>query len=174
MNYANEAQAEEERNSPSDGSDAKQEVDTGAARRDRQEGGPDQVGEQEARRSKVKHFAKVYANGFITIIDKDRTPVDREQLAKCKEFYALCKESSGPPTVTSYKLKHVVQKWSDMYISNGACILAALELGIKVKRFATTHPSAEIGLTKTSIKDAANPNWRKDRAALLKRFKRIR
>lgn len=62
---------------------------------------------------------------------------------------------SGLPSVpvggrrarTSYGLKHELERRAGAYISNGALIVAALALGIEIKRMAGSPRNALIGVT---------------------------
>lgn len=52
---------------------------------------------------------------------------------------------------TSYQLKHVVERWAGTYISNGAFIQAAINLGYKIKRYrGGTTATMNIGLSQNS------------------------
>ena len=54
-------------------------------------------------------------------------------------------EPSKVKTYNSYHLKHVVEKWSNRYISNGDYIAAALCMGLRVKPYNIfNNPNAAI------------------------------
>ena len=63
-------------------------------------------------------------------------PIDREQVEICKKwikkFLKPTKTIKDDPT--SYHYKHMVEEWSGQYISNGAFILAMLELGYNFRK----------------------------------------
>lgn len=48
------------------------------------------------------------------------------QIAACLRWLA---DHSIPPSVGSYRLKHIIERWAGRYISNGACIVAMLITG---------------------------------------------
>lgn len=61
------------------------------------------------------------------------------------------------PTVFSYSLKHLAENWGQRvgmrsYVSNGALILAAFELGLTIKPYddAPGCPNAQVGAGKWS------------------------
>jgi hypothetical protein len=77
----------------------------------------------------------------------DRTPPDRREVAVCKRW--LRRNAAPRKTVNrfshSYSLKHVVERTSGEhihYVTNGALILAAIELGYRCKRIRNTPNAA--------------------------------
>lgn len=68
--------------------------------------------------------------------DKHRLPT-QEEIDLCKEWIGnFCKTGSMNPEAHSYSLKHEVERWTEKeitYVSNGAFISAALNLGYKAQ-----------------------------------------
>lgn len=67
---------------------------------------------------------------------------EREALAKsfemfqvCSEYLRFCKpiKTINPRVGSSYGLKHEVERWSGVYVHNGAFIAAVIHAGIKYK-----------------------------------------
>ena len=52
--------------------------------------------------------------------------------------------------VNSYSLKHIAEKYTGRYISNGSLILAALYMGFDIKQFENT-PNAVFNMSKRSV-----------------------
>lgn len=48
------------------------------------------------------------------------------QIAACLRWLT---DHCVPPSVGSYRLKHIIERWAGRYISNGACIVAMLITG---------------------------------------------
>ena len=90
--------------------------------------------------SKLKLIDGAYLYGFGLCSQKcDRTPPDRREVEVCKRW--LRRNAAPRKTVNrfshSYSLKHVVERTSGEhihYVTNGALILAAIELGYRCKR----------------------------------------
>ncbi len=76
---------------------------------------------------------ELYAHGFRWTGDSlgDRREIDPGQVEICRRFLSACKPSKKAG-VGSYGLKHVVERWASEYVSNGACIQAAIDLGLPV------------------------------------------
>jgi hypothetical protein len=50
-----------------------------------------------------------------------------------REWLQMVPRSKVPnKKCNSYHIKHVIEEWAGTYISNGACIAAALDLGIEI------------------------------------------
>src|SRR5213592_928539 len=65
-----------------------------------------------------------------------RMPVRREQVEIVKQFLQPCRRTRwvrDPLSPRSCDLKHWIENWGGRYISNGAVIVAALELGFVCK-----------------------------------------
>ncbi len=80
----------------------------------------------------VEGYGYVNSEGFA---DEPGQSPSTKEVALCKEWiqqYALPTERFGH--YSSYFLKHVVERWAGEYVSNGAFIQAALELGYSVRR----------------------------------------
>lgn len=75
----------------------------------------------------------VTANGLSDTPGKEP---DRVEIETCKKWLAefARKRKSINDRRWSYSLKHTVERWADLYISNGAFIQAAIELGYNYKR----------------------------------------
>lgn len=77
-------------------------------------------------------------------------PPDPREVEICRTFLARC-ERVAHPQRGSYGFKHVIQSWAGEYVSNGALIRAALDLGIEcvVQR---GNPNAILAVGKRSVK----------------------
>jgi hypothetical protein len=67
-----------------------------------------------------------------------RQPVPREQVEIAKEFLQPCRRTRwarDPLSPRSCDLKHWIENWAGRYISNGAVIVAAAELGFICARY---------------------------------------
>ena len=58
-------------------------------------------------------------------------PPDPLEVAICREFLRLCVKTKTPRR-GSYGLKHEIENWAGEYVSNGACIAAAILEGLVV------------------------------------------
>jgi len=86
---------------------------------------------------------KLFREGFRG--EKLGEEINREKdfLKECFEefqfscdFLSKCKKRKTPnEKMGSYKLKHFVEKWADMYISNGAFIAAVIHCQIPYKKY---------------------------------------
>ena len=76
---------------------------------------------------------------------EDINSLDVDKIRLCIEFTEKFMEPSKVKTYNSYHLKHVVEKWSNRYISNGDYIAAALCMGLRVKPYNMfNNPNAAI------------------------------
>lgn len=59
-----------------------------------------------------------------------------EMFQVCSEYLRFCKpiKTINPRVGSSYGLKHEVERWSGVYVHNGAFIAAVIHAGIKYKR----------------------------------------
>lgn len=67
-----------------------------------------------------------------------RRPAQREQVDIAKEFLQPCRRTRwarDPLSPRSCDLKHWIENWAGSYISNGAVVIAALELGFVCARY---------------------------------------
>jgi hypothetical protein len=99
---------------------------------------------------------------------RDTAP-PRGEVDLCRAFLARC-ERTKTGRYNSYSLKHVIERAVSDYVSNGACIQAAVELGIRADpafhgyglfgAFRTRHPpNAWIGVSKRSVRRVASCGW---------------
>jgi|SRR5579863_2182284 len=77
-------------------------------------------------------------------------PPDPEEVSVCKAFLGRC-ERTKIPRVGSYGLKHIIERWAGKYVSNGACIQAALDLGLVVRPYGPGNPNARLGVSRRSV-----------------------
>jgi hypothetical protein len=95
---------------------------------------------------------------------------DSAQIDLCRSFLSGC-DSTKTGRYGSYALKHVIERAVGRYISNGACIQAAVELDLPVGpafrgysiiwgKFEKAHPvNAWIGVRKRSVRRVASCGW---------------
>jgi len=79
---------------------------------------------------------------------------DTVQVTICRNFLRQC-ERTRTPRRGSYWLKHVVERWVDTYVSNGALIQAALDEGLVVVPHGYGLPNAGIGVGVRSVRRVA-------------------
>lgn len=79
-------------------------------------------------------------------------PPNPSQVALCTEFLAKCTRTVHC-SVGSYGLKHRVETCVGTYISNGALLRAARNLGISMV-VCEGNPNAILGLDRSSIREA--------------------
>jgi len=92
------------------------------------------------------------------------------EVAACRTFLARC-DATKTGRYGSYALKHVIERAIGHYVSNGACIQAAVELDVLVepafrgysiiwRKFGKTHPvNAWIGVSRRSVRRVASCGW---------------
>lgn len=92
---------------------------------------------------------KITTNGFITTRTPSGEDPEAEQVALCVEWIAEFADYSKAWMTrhSSYGHKHRVERWtarhgSRQYISNGAFIVAASQLGYELKRERANSPNA--------------------------------
>lgn len=80
------------------------------------------------------------SNGYLCDRNDDRYEQNREYLRNalgevetCISWLLQCNKSSTMHPVSSYGLKHRVERYYDTYVTNGAFIAAVLYLGIKYR-----------------------------------------
>jgi hypothetical protein len=84
-----------------------------------------------------------------------KAALDPEEVAAASLFLARCNPTKTVG-VHSYHLKHVIERAMRRYISNGATIRAAQDLGLPLAiPEDPTSPNAIIGVSKRSVRDAA-------------------
>jgi hypothetical protein len=67
---------------------------------------------------------------------------DPEQVEICKRWLQeFARPGSRWHIHSSYGLKHIVERWAGEYVSNGAFILAALELGYSSRPYSRKSPN---------------------------------
>jgi hypothetical protein len=96
------------------------------------------------------------ANGVYTPRDLIlRFPIRRDEVATAVAFLSFPKPIQTP-SVNSYSLKHAAENWGARhgmraYISNGALIVAAVELGLAVRPYGPDCPNVRVGVGKWSM-----------------------
>jgi hypothetical protein len=104
--------------------------------------------------AKLKFIGDAYltAFGLCTPGDEnfDRTPPDPREVEICKRWL---RRNAAPrktmnPRSHSYCLKHVVERAAGNYVTNGALISAAIEIGYRCKRI-RGGPNAIFNMTLT-------------------------
>lgn len=68
-----------------------------------------------------------------------------------KSFLLTCKPTKTT-FVSSYGLKHAAEEWAGEYISNGALITAAIEMGLGTKYLPHYGPNVGIAVSKNIFK----------------------
>ena len=76
---------------------------------------------------------QIAADGVVRSDRDSHREVDPAQVSACVRWFERA-EATGEPTVSSFWLKHVVEHWAGTFISNGAVILAAYQLGFPIGR----------------------------------------
>lgn len=87
------------------------------------------------------HF-RLDANGICH--GEPRYPIDPHHVNICRDFLQCC-DRTKIARLSSYWLKHRVERWARHYVSNGACIQAALDLGLTTEHFG--GPNVDIGVS---------------------------
>lgn len=103
--------------------------------------------------------ADICANG-LRRYTPDAQAAEEEQVRICTEFLRRCQPSPASElnwknSCSSYGLKHHIEKWArkhglGFYVSNGACLMAAVRLGLTVQPH-RAGPNAWIGITRSSV-----------------------
>jgi hypothetical protein len=97
----------------------------------------------------------VSAWGLIDEANMDMFGPNRDHPAPAADEVRICREwlEQGPPRKTinrehtSYGWKHVIEKERQCYVSNGALLLAAAELGIAGRRDGYRSPNACLAIS---------------------------
>ena len=76
---------------------------------------------------------QIGANGVVRAAADSWQEVDPAQIKACVRWFERA-EATGEPTVSSFWLKHVVEHWAGTFISNGAVIIAAYQMGFPIGR----------------------------------------
>jgi hypothetical protein len=87
---------------------------------------------------------QVDANGIVCGGKTPKGDPELWQIEICKRFFNLCVPVKHPKRF-SYGLKHEIENWAETYVSNGACICAAIEAGLTIKAIPNS-PNAYIGV----------------------------
>jgi hypothetical protein len=90
----------------------------------------------------------ICTNGLVGGYRGPRQPVRPDQVEIVKEFLSKCRRTRWARELLSplsCDLKHWVEDWAGRYISTGAAIVAALELGLVVAPY-KNGPNALIGV----------------------------
>ena len=114
----------------------------------RRNGGGEQKGSQPT--------MKTDANGIITGTRPTRES-SPDQVRICRAFLERC-ERTKTGRIGSYGLKHVIERAAGEYVSNGACIQAAVDLGIVTRPIDPYNgsPNAWIGVSRRSVRRVAH------------------
>jgi hypothetical protein len=81
----------------------------------------------------------------------------RKHIAICVEFLSQCVRTDspayGPVFRSSYKLKHIIERWAGDYIHERECILAAKQLGlVLIPEYSEQYKgSYALGVTQKSV-----------------------
>ncbi len=83
--------------------------------------------------------------------------INSNQVRICRAFLERC-ERTKTGRIGSYGLKHVIERAAGEYVSNGACIQAAVDLGIVATPIEphTGNPNAWIGVSRRSVRRVAH------------------
>ena len=97
-------------------------------------------------------FRRVLNNWGTSFTERDAWMV-----AVSRQFFEatgwnLSAKSTNPG---SYWLKHVVEQWAKSYIYEGALLLAAVELGIPLKRYGSDKWGAFVGVSARGLQSLA-------------------
>jgi hypothetical protein len=77
-----------------------------------------------------------------------------QQFSTCKDWLSkVVKTRSFNLRYTSYGYKHMVERWADLYVSNGAFIAAAIALEFKIKRTHSKSPNIFLPISSKSVKE---------------------
>lgn len=77
-----------------------------------------------------------------------------QQFSTCQDWLSLVvKTRSFNLNYTSYSYKHMVERWADLYVSNGAFIAAAIALEFKIKRIHSKSPNVFLPISSKSVKE---------------------
>jgi hypothetical protein len=76
------------------------------------------------------------------------------QIATAIEFLDQCRPVRRG-TVTSYRLKHLIEAWAGFYISNGAALIAADALEFELTPLGDHDPNALINVSLADLKRLA-------------------
>ncbi|KJC44812.1 hypothetical protein UP09_14265 [Bradyrhizobium sp. LTSP885] len=96
-----------------------------------------------------RRFCRISADGIL--LARRGAPYQEiivEQVNRAMEFLATLTPTKSA-RACSYQLKHAAESWAGAYISNGALIVAAIALGLKVRsagRDFESNPNALIGV----------------------------
>jgi hypothetical protein len=74
-----------------------------------------------------------------------------EEVAICRDFLDRC-DRTKTARVDSYGLKHIIERWAGDYVSNGACLQAAVDLGLLIKPYGRGSCNADLGISRRSVK----------------------
>lgn len=86
---------------------------------------------------------QIAANGFVTAENKDGPPPDTDQVRRCETWLnenAHMRTNTFNTQVTSYGWKHAIE-FDKSYVSNGALLQAAVNVGIPVRQVKRNHPA---------------------------------
>ena len=94
-------------------------------------------------------FPRVLNNWAITFTERDAWMVAASRQFLEATGWNLSANSRNPG---SYWLKHVVEKWAKSYIYEGALLVAAVEIGVPLKRYGSDKWGAFVGVSARGIR----------------------
>ena len=86
------------------------------------------------------------------VVDTSRSPgetVNPEEVNHCLAWLRAA-ETAETPSLNSFWVKHVVQQWAGVEISNGALIMAAHQAGIAIGQDANSR-NVNLGISSQSV-----------------------
>lgn len=77
-----------------------------------------------------------------------------QQFLTCKKWLnKVVKIRSFNRNHTSYGYKHMVERWADLYVSNGSFIAAAIALDFPIRRTHSKSPNVFLPISNKSVKE---------------------
>jgi hypothetical protein len=90
----------------------------------------------------------VTASGLPTRETLDEGPPPRPEVDTCRHWLSTRPRTANVRKAAySYRLKHEVESWAGDYVSNGALIVAAIEMGIAVRRATPSSVNAYLAIS---------------------------
>lgn len=86
-----------------------------------------------------------------------------EMFQACCEYLALCPRTKtiNRRLGSSYGMKHCVENWSGVYVTNGSFIVALIHMGVQYKRIPDS-PNVWVALSRHLPKGSHRASWRKN------------
>lgn len=94
-------------------------------------------------------FSRVLNNWAITFTERDAWMVAASRQFLEATGWNYLANSNNPG---SYRLKHIAEEWAKSYIYEGALLLAAVELGVPLKRYGSDMWGAFVGVSARGIR----------------------